>query len=130
MDQVLKVVAIGILACILGVTIKKEYPVGTLLVSLAAAVVILFFTMSLLRPVKEFIDDLARTAELSPSVLAPFYKTLGIAIITRVASEACEDAKEKAFGVYIEVAGAVAALYVSLPLLSAVFKLVSSYLQP
>ena len=52
--------------------------------------------------------------------MSPLYKTLGIAIITRVTSEACEDAKEKAFGVYIEVAGAVAALYVSLPLLSAV----------
>lgn len=129
MEQILKVVAIGILACVLGVSVKKENPTGTLLVSVAAAVVILLFTMSMLAPVKQFIDDLAEAAGLSPSVLAPLYKTLGIAIITKVTAEACEDAKEKAFGIYVEIAGAAAALYVSLPLLSAVFKMISSYLQ-
>lgn len=129
MEQILRVVAIGIVACVMGVAIKKEYPAGTLLISIACAAVILFVTLSLMRPIKTFLDDLARTAELSPSVMSPLYKTLGIAIITKVTSEACEDAKEKAFGVYIEVAGAVAALYVSLPLLSAVFNLVRSYLK-
>jgi len=129
MEQILKVVAIGILACVMGVAIKKEYPAGTLLISLACAVIILIFTLSLIRPIKTFLDDLARAAELSPSVMSPLYKTLGIAILTRVTSEACEDAKEKAFGVYIEVAGSVAALYVSLPLLSAVFNMVISYLK-
>jgi len=129
MEQILKVAAIGVLACVLGVTVKKEYPTGTLLVSVAAAVVILFFAMSVLEPVKNFIDELADTAGLSPSVLAPLYKTLGIAIITRITAEACEDAKEKAFGIYIQIAGAIMALYVSLPLLSAVFKMIGSFLR-
>jgi stage III sporulation protein AD len=129
MEQVLKVVAVGIIACVLGVTVKKEYPTGTLLVSVAAAVVILFFVMSMLTPVKRFIDDLADAAGLSPAILSPLYKTICIAILTKVTAEACEDAKEKAFGIYVEIAGAVAALYVSLPLLSAVFRLIGSYLQ-
>lgn len=129
MEQVLKVVAIGILACVLGVSVKKENPTGTLLVSVAAAVVILFFIMSLIAPLMDFIEELADAAGLSPAILAPLYKTMGIAIMTRVTAEACEDAKEKAFGVYVEIAGAVAALYVSLPLISAVFRMISSYLK-
>jgi len=129
MEQIFKIVAIGILACVMGVAVKKENPVGTLLVSLAAAAVILLFTMKVLEPVKAFLDQLSDAAGLSPAILSPLYKTLAIAILTKTTAEACEDAKEKAFGIYVEVAGAVLALYVSLPLLSAVFSWIRSCME-
>lgn len=129
MDQIFKVVVVSIIACVMAVSVKNKNPAGTLLVSVAAGAVVLIFVMQMLAPIKEFLDQLADTAGLSPAILAPLYKTLGIAIITKSASEACDDAKEGAFGTYIEIAGSVVALYVSLPLLSAVFNLIRSYLE-
>ena len=73
-------------------------------------------------------DTLADTAGLSPAVLAPVIKTAGIAIVTRIAAEVCRDAKESGVASFVETAGAMLALAVSLPLLEAVLRTITGFL--
>ena len=73
-------------------------------------------------------DTLADTAGLSPAVLAPVVKTVGIAVLTRVSAELCRDAKEGGIAAFVETAGAAAALLVSLPLLKTVLSMVTGLL--
>ena len=43
--------------------------------------------------VRALMDELGEAAGLSPAVLAPVLKTVGIAILTHISAEVCRDAK-------------------------------------
>ena len=71
---------------------------------------------------------LGEAAGLSPAVLAPVLKTVGIAILTHISAEVCRDAKESGIAAFVETAGAAVALCVALPLLRAVLDTVTGLL--
>ncbi len=129
MNEVIKAAAVGILATILALTVKKDNPAGAYLVTIGAGLTVLWLAIDTLSPVKRFLDELSEAANLSPAILSPLFKALGISIITKVAAEACRDAKEGAIGAYVEIAGSAVALYVSLPLLSSAFAAVKALLE-
>ena len=58
-------------------------------------------------------DELGERAGLSPAVLDPVIKTVGIAILTRISSEVCRDAGESGIAAAVETAGAVLALWIA-----------------
>jgi len=120
----MKTAGLAIVAAICVLVLKKDNPAGAYMIALAAILLIAGLAAAFIKPVKTLMDELGEAAQLSPSVLAPLYKVLGITLITRVSSEACRDAGESAIASMTEFAGAAAALYISLPLLSAVFSLI------
>ncbi len=128
MEQVIKVAGIAIVATFAALAVKRDNPSGALLIAVAAGVVALVIFLSILSPIIRLIEDLADDAGLSPAVISPLIKTLGISIITKISSDACSDAKEELLSTCVELTGAAAALYVALPLLSAVLSLTKSYL--
>ena len=85
-------------------------------------------SLTALQGVKELIETLADTAGLSPAVLKPVVKTVGIAIVTKIAAETCRDAKEGGIAAFVETAGAASALFVCLPLMEAVLAMVKGLL--
>ena len=74
------------------------------------------------------VKQLGEAAGLSPAVLAPVLKTVGIAILTHISAEVCRDAKESGIAAFVETAGAAVALCVALPLLRAVLDTVTGLL--
>lgn len=128
MDQVLKACGIAIVAVLAGLVIKKENPSGALLLSVAAGLAVLMVFLVFIVPILRFVDEVAETADLSPAVVTPLLKTLGISVVTRLSSDACKDAKEGLLSTCVDLTGTAAALYVALPLLQAVLSLTRSYL--
>ena len=128
MEEVLRAAATGVLAALLVLTLKKDNPSGAYLVTIGAGVVIIWGAVTVLSPIKNLLDELREAAGLSPETLKPLYKVLGIAVVTKMSAETCNDAGEDAIGTYIELAGGAAALYASLPLFSAAFATIRSLL--
>ncbi|SMC85578.1 stage III sporulation AC/AD family protein [Papillibacter cinnamivorans] len=126
MEEVLKVAAIGVAGAICALVLKRNSPELGLAVTLAVGVVILLAALSVIMGIVEFIEVLADTAELDSDILAPLMKTVGIAIITKVAAEICRDAKENAIASFVETAGSAAAIFVALPLLKSVLEMITS----
>ena len=126
MEEILKVAAIGVAGAICALVLKKNSPELGLAVTLAVGVVILLAALSVIMGIVEFVDLLADTAELEQDILAPLMKTVGIAIITKVASEICRDAKENAIASFVEMAGSAGAIFVALPLLKSVLEMITS----
>ena len=108
--------------------VKKNVAELGMVLALCAGAIILSCSLGALEGVKELMDTLADTAGLSPAVLAPVVKTVGIAVLTRVSAELCRDAKEGGIAAFVETAGAAAALLVSLPLLKTVLSMVTGLL--
>ena len=128
MESMVKIAAIAVAAALCAVVVKKQAPEVGLVLSLVAGALILALSLTALQGVKELIETLADTAGLSPAVLKPVVKTVGIAIVTRIAAETCRDAKEGGIAAFVETAGAASALFVCLPLMEAVLSMVKELL--
>ena len=128
MPDMVKIAAIAVAAALCAVVVKKNVAELGMVLALCAGAIILSCSLGALEGVKELMDTLADTAGLSPAVLAPVVKTVGIAVLTRVSAELCRDANEGGIAAFVETAGAAAALLVSLPLLKTGLSMVTGLL--
>lgn len=124
----MKIAAIALAAAICAVVVKKNVAELGMVLALCAGTIILGVSLEAIWGVRELMETLADTAGLSPAVLAPVLKTVGVAILTKVTAELCRDAKEGGIAAFVETAGAAAALLVSLPLLKTVLSMVTGLL--
>lgn len=122
----LKIAAVAVISAICAVVVKKNVRELGLVLALLAGTLILTFALPAVENTLDLMDELAALAELSPAVLTPVVKTVGIAIVTRVSAEVCRDAGEGGIAAFVETAGAATALLTALPLLETVLSLVKS----
>ena len=128
MSDVIKVAAAGLIAAICAMAVRKQTPELAILLTICAGTLILLYCSGALSAVTQFMDELAEVGGLSQGIVAPVVKVTGVAIITRLSADFCKDAKEGALGTVVETAGAVLALLLVLPLLSAVLDLLNELL--
>ncbi len=120
--------AAGAAAALCALTVRHRAPELAFLVGLAACVLILGRTLPMLEMVRDRMEELADRAGVSPALLGPVGKTVGISIITRLSASLCREAGEESIAVFVEMAGSVAAVVIALPLLDLVLQLVTELL--
>lgn len=128
MTDMISIGAIAITAALCAIVVKKNANELGVMLALVAGTIILIRVMGELESIRSLMDFLADTAEISNAVLAPVIKTVGIAIVTKLAAELCRDAKEGGIAAFVETAGAVTALWVSIPLLKTVVNMIMGLL--
>ena len=128
MEVVEKMAALAVVAALCALVVRQSAREVGLVLSLAAGAIILTQALGAVEAIRSLIEELGDRAGLSPAVLDPVLKTVGIAVLTRVAAEVCRDAKESGIAAFVETAGAVMALYVALPLMRAVLDTVGELL--
>lgn len=124
----MQLAAVAVIGAFCALGVRRQVPELALVLGVVTGVLILAGAVDALTRVREFLDRLTDLAGLSPAVLAPLLKTVGIAIVTRVASELCRDAGEGGIAAFAETAGAVAALCAALPLMQTVLDMLSGLL--
>lgn len=124
MESIVKIAVLAVVAALCAVMVKKQVPELGMVIGLAAGVLILAPSVAAIKRAKELMESLADVAGLSPVVLTPVIKTVGIAIVTKLAAEICRDAKEGGIAAFVETAGTAVALFVCLPLIEAVFGII------
>ena len=124
----MKVAAAAILAAVCAMVVRRQVPEVAILLAICAGALILAYCSGALEAVVEFLDRLAQLGGLSPQVLSPMLKAVGIGIVTRLASNFCRDAQEGALAGVVELAGTALGLVAVLPLMSAVLDLLSQLL--
>lgn len=128
MSGALSVAAAAILAAVCALVVGKQAPEVAILLAICAGALILLYCSGALETVTAFLDRLAELGGLSPQVLSPMLKAVGIGLVTRLAADFCRDAKESALAGVVELAGTVLALAAVLPLMSAVLDLLAQLL--
>ena len=103
--------AAGVVAALCAVVVRQKTPEIAVVLVAAACVLLLWNTLPLLETIRDVMEELADLADISPTVLRPMLQTVGLALVT-----------------FVEVAGAAAAVLVSLPLLKMVLQLVMGLL--
>lgn len=123
METVVQIVGLALVAACCCLMIRGQAGVLALLLSLVACVVVYGVALSVFTPVMELIRSIQSLTGLEQAVTAPMLKVVGIGFVSQVVASVCTDAGEKALGQAVELGCTMMALYISVPLLSAVVDL-------
>ena len=126
MEVIIKVTAVCLVGAVLAILLKKSNPELALLLALAACVTVLHLMAKGLEDVHAFLEEMAAWGGLSADLFTPLWKTVGIALLTRIGTELCKDADENAMATLVEMSGAFGAVLVAIPLFEAVWDMLQS----
>ncbi len=126
MTLLLKAAVTALAGAVLGLVLKRSAPELGLALSAAVSVLAALLALELVSGLKEILD-LARTQTgLSPAVLRPVMKCVGVGVVTRLTADMCRDAGQSAAASAVELCGAACAMAAALPLIRALMELIGS----
>lgn len=124
--DIVQIAAIGIIAAILSLTIKKQAPEMSLIISIAAGTMIFLLLLPKLSAVVGVIKKVGEAAGANNEYVLIIIKIIGISYIAEFASQICADAGESAIASKIEAAGKVFILIIATPILLSLLNLIFS----
>lgn len=128
MELMVRVAVVGVTAAVLGAVLRRHTPELALLLVLAAGLWMLGVTANALSSALELLEELAGLTGAEDELLRPVVKTVALSLLTRLTAEICRGAGESGIAAFVETAGTVLALGVSLPLIRAVVMLMGELL--
>ena len=124
MDEIIKIIGIGLIALVIVVILKQYRSEYTIYVSIIAGVLILFFAMEKLSGIINLLQSISDKTYINKQFLGILLKITGIAIITEFAVSVCTDAGEKAIASKIEIGSKVIIIAMSIPIVSSLLELI------
>ena len=124
MDEIIKIIGIGLIALVIVVILKQYRSEYTIYVSIIAGVLILFFAMEKLSGIINLLQSISDKTYINKQFLGILLKITGIAIITEFAVSICTDAGEKAIASKIEIGSKIIIIAMSIPIVSSLLELI------
>ena len=128
MEGFLQAFAAVLLAVILGLVLAKQSKDWAVLLTTGVSCMVLAVGAVYLQPVLDFVRELQTLSGLDPQMLTVVLKAVGIGLISEIAALICLDAGNAALGKGIQILASVTVLWLSLPLMRALFELVQKIL--
>ena len=126
--DIYQIVAVGIIASVLALTIKKQNPELSLLLSIITSVLIFIMILPKLSAVFELLDNLVQSVHSSLPYISSILKVIGVAYIAQFGAEICADCGESTIASKIELAGKIIIMTISAPILITLLNLVVTLL--
>lgn len=124
MTALVQAAALGLVGAVLALLLKKSAPELALALSLAICVVAAGLAVELFTDLREVIDLAREQTGLSPAIVSPVIKCVGIGVVTRLAADLCKDAGQGAIASAVELCGAGCAIVTALPLLRSLLQMI------
>ncbi len=124
MDIIIKAVVIGVAGAVLTLIIKRTNPEISTVLTLTVCMVIVGVSMKVFSSVSEVLELVEVGSGFSSAYTAPVLKCVGIGITARLGSDLCKDSRQEAVASSVEICGALCALYVSLPLIKTMLRMI------
>ena len=128
MEVMIKVAAGAVTAVLCGTVVRRAAPELGFLLALAAGIWVLWTVADSLKLVTDWMKWLCELAGLEDWLIEPVFKTVVLSILTRLTAEVCKSAGESGVAAFVETAGTILALAVSLPLVGGVLKMMEGML--
>ncbi|MBQ2836111.1 MAG: stage III sporulation protein AD [Clostridia bacterium] len=124
MEEIIKIIGIGLVALVIIIILKQYRPEYAIYVSIIAGILILFLAMEKLSSVINLLQSISDKTFINKQFLGILLKITGIAIITEFAVSVCSDAGEKAIASKIEIGSKVVIITMSIPIISSLLELI------
>ncbi len=114
--ELTSVLGLSVVAVCIVVLLRQYRPEYALLVSLLCSVLILAAALSVLLPALDEIESMMQEANIDLKYVSILFKSLGLCLITQIASDSCRDAGETAIASRIEFSGRLSLVITALPM--------------
>ena len=128
MTLFLQAAAAALLAVVLGLCLEKQGKDIAVLLVMAVCVMILTVTISCLKPVVDFLEELQRIGDLNSSMVSTLFKIVGIGMISEIAAMVCGDAGRASLGKALQILAGAMILWLSIPIFTVLLELIQSIL--
>ncbi|MCC8136760.1 MAG: stage III sporulation protein AD [Clostridiales bacterium] len=126
--NMVKIACLGLSAVLLALFLKETHAPFSTLVSLAACLLILFYSVSRLSSVFELLDTISGYISEQKSYYKILLKIVGITYVADFSANLCRDAGYSAIAGQIEIFGKISILAVSSPIILALMETVYTFL--
>ena len=123
-----KGVGVGLVCCILSLSVREREKEIAALLGIGACVVISAMALSCLDPVISFLRRLESLGAVHSEHLTILVKVVGIGLVTDIAVQFCNDAGNSGTGKVLQFLGSAVMLCSAVPVLDALLELVCSVL--
>ena len=117
MEEIIKIVGIGLISLILIMIVKQYRPEFQLYISLIAGVLILYLAMDKLKNVINLLKQISEKSGVNSSFLAILLKMTGIAFLAEFAISICKDAGETSIANKVEIGSKAIIISMSIPII-------------
>lgn len=128
MGQFLQAAAGIMAAVIMWIILSKQGKEYALLLSLGACCLVLLVMFRFLEPVLDLLKQLQTLGNLQPEWLSVMLKAVGIGLVVEMGALICSDAGNASLGKTLQILGAVAVLWLSIPLINSLIELLQQIL--
>ncbi len=125
-ENIIMIIALCIVAAILGKVLEKYNKEQALFITIAACTIVLAFLVIYLSPIISMINDLFSRTGTGENYSQVIIKSLGICYVTQLGFDICKDCNENALATVVEVSGKVTLVILAIPLLEQLISVVTS----
>jgi stage III sporulation protein AD len=129
MDILLKAIAGGFVALILGTVLPPDRKEVKLILGLIALCAIAVAAISYLRPVVVLIEQMKSLGKINDEMIDILWKSVGIGVISEISSTVCKDMGNGSLERIIQFAGMATILWMMVPLFHEFIKLIENILE-
>lgn len=124
----MQAVAIVLVAVVMWIVLSKQSKEYALVLSVGVCCVVLLIIFRFLEPVLELLNQLQTMGNLQPEWLSIMLKAVGIGLVVEIGMLICTDAGNAALGKVLQILGSIAVLWLSIPLMNGLIKLLEQIL--
>ena len=124
MDDIIKIIGVGIIALITIIIIKQYKPEFAIYISIVAGVIILFMIMDKLQGIITLLQNISNKSGINSKFLSLLLKITGIAFLAEFAINICKDAGEGAIASKVELGSKVIIVSMSIPIVSSLLEVI------
>lgn len=121
-----KVIFIALFVLICGTIIKDKSPSFSVIVYLFGVALITYEVLPYINDIYTKINAYISIINVDDVIFLPVFKVVIIAVISKIMAEVCRDRGERALGYKVELAGVVASILASFPLLDKAMKIIGA----
>lgn len=128
MGWFLRAVAGVMVAVVLWIILSRQGKEYALVLSIGICCLVLILMFQFLEPVIDLMDQLQTLGNLQPEWLSIMLKSVGVGLLVEIGMMICTDAGNATLGKTLQILGTVAVLWLSIPLMNSLIKLVEQIL--
>ena len=125
MEEIIKIIAIGLISLVIIIILKQYKPEFTIYASVIAGVIILFMVLNRLEGIINLLKSISIKSGINNQFLELLLKITGIAFLAEFAINICKDAGETAIASKIEIGCKVIIVSMSIPIFSCLLDIIT-----
>lgn len=125
MSILMKAAATAVAGAVLALLLKRSSPELGFALTVAVSLLAAGLAMELVSGLSEILELAKEQTGLSPAVVSPVIKCVGVGVVTRLSADMCKDAGQSAAASAVELCGAACAMVTALPLIRSLLQMIS-----